>query len=269
MSTIRDALDNLAEKVGVAEAAANDLTIADKIDTITAAISTPSNSKDIAEAVEKFGAAMPEYEAEYDLLTEEPLDWNTNYFDYFYKDDDTYVPVEKVDKYDLTSSEPEDWATNYSDYYVESEGVYIHVSGSTSANVVSFYKSDKAINYDGTETTAPNCDLYKGTVDGGVTYTLNATSVPSDATIRVWDYDLSDNPISSIYSAWEEPQVPGSFTTSSNAATIKVQMAKNATDVSVTTLVAPTWESDTYYTYGGKVVPTFTTNTYYRKDNWS
>ena len=38
MSTIRDALDNLAAKVGVADAAANDLTIADKIDTITAAI---------------------------------------------------------------------------------------------------------------------------------------------------------------------------------------------------------------------------------------
>ena len=68
MSTIRDALDNLAEKVGVADTAANDMTIADKIDTITAAISTPSNSKDIADAVEKFGAAMPEYEATYDLL---------------------------------------------------------------------------------------------------------------------------------------------------------------------------------------------------------
>lgn len=268
MSTIMDALDNLAEKVGVAEEAANDLTIADKIDTITAAISTPSDSRDIAEAVEKFGAAMPEYEPEYDLLTEEPFDWNTNYFNYFYKDGDTYVPVEKVDKYDLTPSEPEDWATNYSDYYVESEGVYIPVSGSTSENVVSFYKSDRAINYDGSETPAPNTDLYKGSIDGGVVYTVNATSVPSDGQVKVWDYDSSDNAINQLYNVWTEPQVPGSFTTSSNATTIKVQVDKNVTDVSVTTQVAPTWESNTYYSYGGKTVPTFAANTYYKKDKW-
>lgn len=30
----------------------------------------------------------------------------------------------------------------------------------------------------------------------------------------------------------------------------------------------PTWEANTYYSYEGKVAPTFTTNTYYRKDMW-
>ena len=131
MSTIIDALDKLAEKVGVAEEAANDLTIADKIDTITAAISTPSDSRDIAEAVEKFGEAMPEYEPEYDLLTEEPLDWNTNYFNYFYKSGSDYLAVTKVAQYDVTTEEPFDWATNYTDYFTEDGGVYTPVTGDT------------------------------------------------------------------------------------------------------------------------------------------
>ncbi len=124
MSTIRDALDNLAEKVGVAEAAANDLTIADKIDTITAAISTPSNSKDIADAVEKFGDAMPEYEATYILLDTEPEDWSTKYFNYYELDGSDYVAVTKVAQYDVTTEEPEDWATNYTDYYTKAGDVY-------------------------------------------------------------------------------------------------------------------------------------------------
>ena len=162
MSTIRDALDNLAAKVGVADAAANDLTIADKIDTITAAISTPSNSKDIAEAVEKFGDAMPEYEATYILLDTEPSDWSTKYFNYYLLDNTEYVPVSKVAQYDVTTEEPADWSTNYTDYFTESGGVYTPVTGDT----------------------------------------------------------------------------------------------------------APTWEASTYYAKS-MVVPTFTTNTYYRKDNWS
>lgn len=166
-------------------------------------------------------------------------------------------------------SEPEDWATNYSDYYVESEGVYVPVSSSTSENVVSFYKSNAAINSDGSEMgDIPTYDLYKGSIDGDVTYTLNAASVEGDKTVSVWEYDLSDNVIGEIYRAWAEPQVPGSFTTSSNAATIKVQMPKNVTDVSVTTQIAPTWVSNTYYSYVGKVVPTFAANTYYKKDKW-
>lgn len=162
MSTIRDALDNLAAKVGVADAAANDLTIADKIDTITAAISTPSNSKDIAEAVEKFGAAMPEYEATYILLETEPSDWSTKYFNYYYKDGSDYLAVTKVAQYDVTTEEPEDWETNYTDYFTKDGSVYTPVTGDT----------------------------------------------------------------------------------------------------------APTWEASTYYAKS-MVVPTFTTDTYYRKDNWS
>ena len=129
MSTIRDSLDNLAEKVGVSEAAANDLTIADKIDTITAAISTPSNSKDIADAVEKFGEAMPEYEATYTLLDTEPSDWETNYGSYFKLDNDEYVPVTKVAQYDVTTEEPDDWSTNYTDYYTKDGDVYSPVTG--------------------------------------------------------------------------------------------------------------------------------------------
>lgn len=270
MGTIRDALDNLAEKVGVAEAAANDLTIADKIDTITAAISTQSNSKDIAEAVEKFGTAMPYHEAEYDLLTEEPSDWSTNYFDYYYKEGSEYISVSKVDKYDLTESEPEDWSTNYSEYFTESSGVYTHVSAVPSANLATLYKSDAAINADGSEIQGvPTYDLYKASVSGEKEYTLDASSVSSGAAIDVWDYDSSDNALSKLYNVTTEPQVPASFTTSSNAATIKVQMPKNVTDVSVTTLVVPTWTSNTYYSYEGKVVPTFEANTYYKKDNWS
>lgn len=270
MSTIRDALDNLAEKVGVADIAANDLTIADKIDTITAAISTPSNSKDIADAVEKFGEAMPAYEASYDLLETEPSDWSTKYFNYYYKEGSEYISVSKVDKYDLTESEPEDWSTNYSEYFTESSGVYTPVSAVPSENLVTFYKSNAAINADGSETQGiPTYDLYKGSVSGGKEYTIDASLAPSDENVKVWDYDSSDNAISQIYNVFTEPQVPGSFTTSSNAATIKVQIPKNATNVSVTTLVVPTWTSNTYYSYEGKVVPTFEANTYYKKDNWS
>ena len=36
----------------------------------------------------------------------------------------------------------------------------------------------------------------------------------------------------------------------------------------VTGDTAPTWATDTYYSYEGKVAPTFATNTYYRKDMW-
>lgn len=147
MSTIIDALDKLAEKVGVAEEAANDLTIADKIDTITAAISTPSNSRDIAEAVEKFGAAMPEYEPEYDLLTEEPLDWNTNYFNYFYKSGSDYLAVTKIAQYDVTTEEPEDWETNYTDYFTEDGGVYTPVEGVDSYTLTTEEPADWATNY--------------------------------------------------------------------------------------------------------------------------
>lgn len=163
MSTIREALDTLAEKVGVADTAANDMTIADKIDTITAAISTPSNSKDIADAVEKFGEAMPEYEATYILLDTEPDDWDTNYGSYYKLDSTNYVPVTKVEQYDVTTEEPEDWNTNYTSYYTKDGSTY--------------------------------------------------TPVPEG----------------------EE---------------------------------APTWEASTYYAKS-MVVPTFATNTYYRKDNWA
>lgn len=130
MGTIRDALDTLAEKVGVAEAAANDMTIADKIDTITAAVSSPSNSKDIAEAVEKFGEVAPEYTDGYTLLSEEPADWEDNYGNYYkLNSNDEYVPVTKVeeDEYTLTTEEPADWEDNYTDYYTESGGVYTPV----------------------------------------------------------------------------------------------------------------------------------------------
>ena len=263
---ILESVRKLAEKLG---ADTNGRDIADQLNIINKHLdNTQPGSRDIAEAVKKFSAAMPEYEPEYDLLTEEPLDWNTNYFNYFYKDDDTYVPVEKVDKYDLTDSEPENWSTNYSEYFTESSGVYTPVSAVPSANLATLYKSNTAINADGSETPVPDADLYKGTIDAGVTYTVNAVSVPSDETVKVWDYDSFDNAISKLYNVWTEPQVPGSFTTSSNAATIKVQMPKNVTDVSVTTLVAPTWTSNTYYSYEGKVVPTFEANTYYKKDNW-
>ena len=131
MSTIRDALDTLAEKVGAGADASNAFTIADKIDAITAAVSTPSNSKDIAEAVEKFGDAMPSYEAEYDLLTAEPDDWETKYYNYFYKDGSDYLAVTKVPEYDVTTEEPADWATNYTDYYTKDGSVYTPVTGET------------------------------------------------------------------------------------------------------------------------------------------
>lgn len=264
---ILESVRKLAEKLG---ADTNGRDIADQLNIINKHLDETSlGGRDIAEAVTNLSAAMPEYEPEYDLLTEEPLDWNTNYFNYFYKDDDTYVPVGKVDKYDLTLSEPEDWATNYSDYYIESEGTYTPVSAVPSENLVSFYKSDAAINADGSELQGiPTYDLYKASVSGGKEYTIDASSVEGDGTVKVWDYDSSDNAIDQIYNVWTEPKVPGSFTTSSNAATIKVQIPKNATNVSVTTLVTPTWTSNTYYSYEGKVVPTFKTNTYYKKDNW-
>lgn len=131
MSTIRDALDTLAEKVGAGADASNAFTIADKIDAITAAVSTPSNSNDIAEAVEKFGDAMPTYEAEYDLLTAEPDDWETKYYNYFYKDGSDYLAVTKVPEYDVTTEEPADWATNYTDYYTKDGSVYTPVTGET------------------------------------------------------------------------------------------------------------------------------------------
>lgn len=261
---ILESVKKLAEKLG-AETNGRDIT--DQLNKINKHLDETSlGGRDIAEAVKKLSAAMPEYEVEYDLLTEEPLDWNTNYFNYFYKDDDTYVPVEKVDKYDLTDSEPEDWSTNYSEYFTESSGVYTPVSAVPSANLATFYKSSAAINYNGSESTGvPTYDLYKASVSGEKEYTLDASSVPSGATLKVWDYDSSDGAISELYLSSD---VPGSFTTSSNAATIKVQMSKNATDVSVTTLDAPTWTSNTYYSYEGKVVPTFEANTYYKKDNW-
>lgn len=259
---ILESVKKLATKVG---ADTNGRTIAEQINIINRHLDS-TGSRDIAEAVSKFADVMPHHEDEYDLLTEEPSDWSTNYFDYYYKEGSEYISVSKVDKYDLTDSEPEDWSTNYSEYFTESSGVYTPVSAVPSSNLATLYKSSAAINYDGSEQPGvPTYDLYKASVSGEKEYTLDASSVPSGATLKVWDYDSSDNAISEIYLSSD---VPGSFTTSSNAATIKVQMSKSATNTSVTTLVVPTWTSDTYYSYEGKVVPTFEANTYYKKDNW-
>lgn len=211
MSTIIDALDKLAEKVGVAEEAANDLTIADKIDTITAAISTPSNSRDIAEAVEKFGEAMPEYEPEYDLLTEEPLDWNTNYFNYYYKDGSDYLAVTKVAQYDVTTEEPDDWETNYATYYTKDGSVYTPVEGVDSYTLTTEEPADWATNY---------TDYF--TEDGGVYTPVTGDTAPTWEASTYYSYDG---------------------------------------------IVAPTWEASTYYAKS-MVVPTFATNTYYKKDKW-
>lgn len=212
MSTIRDALDNLAEKVGVAEAAANDLTIADKIDTITAAISTPSNSKDIAEAVEKFGEAMPEYEASYDLLETEPSDWSTKYFNYYYKDGSDYLSVTKVAQYDVTTEEPTDWETNYASYYTKDGDVYTAVVGVDSYTLTTEEPADWSTNY---------TDYF--TESGGVYTPVTGETAPTWEASTYYSYDG---------------------------------------------VVAPTWSASTYYAKS-MVVPTFVTNTYYKKDNWS
>ena len=272
MSTIRDALDTLAEKVGAGADASNAFTIADKIDAITAAVSTPSNSKDIADAVEKFGDAMPTYEAEYDLLTAEPADWSTKYYNYFYKDGSDYLSVTLVDRYDVTTEEPSDWETNYGDYFTKSGDVYSPVEGETSSNLVTIYDSGSshAINSDGRILSGtPGYVVYTGSVNGETEYTVSVSSTTA-RTIRIAEYNASDELISFLYesSGQSESELNMTVTTSANATTIKMQTSNDASTVSVTTLEAPTWVSSTYYSYFGKVVPTFVTNTYYKKDSW-
>lgn len=82
----------------------------------------------------------------YELLTEEPEDWATNYTGYYEKEepeegeeveDDSYTEIERrtEDKYILLTSKPDDWGSKVQSYYTKSydpetdEDVYNEIEG--------------------------------------------------------------------------------------------------------------------------------------------
>lgn len=143
MGQILDSVKEMSAKLGVTEEAQ---TIKEQIDLNTESITgTNPYSKDIAEAVESFGEALPEPNPTYILLTEEPSDWDTNYTTYYTESSGDYIPVVGVDSYTLTTEEPADWDTNYTDYFTEDDGVYTPVTGDTAPT----WEASTYYSYDG------------------------------------------------------------------------------------------------------------------------
>ena len=83
-----------------------------------------SVEKTYAESVEETGGI---YAREYELLTEQPSDWNENKTLYYFKSGPDYFSVNEdavwtayvyyAVVYNRLTEEPDDWATNYTDYY--------------------------------------------------------------------------------------------------------------------------------------------------------
>lgn len=210
MGQILDSVKEMSAKLGVTEEAQ---TIKEQIDLNTESITgTNPYSKDIAEAVELFGEALPEPNPTYILLTEEPSDWDTNYTSYYTESSGEYIPVVGVDSYVLTTEEPEDWATKYATYFTESSGTYTAVEGVDDYELTTEEPADWVTNY---------TDYF--TESGGVYTPVTGDTAPTWASNTYYSYEGK---------------------------------------------VAPTWASNTYYSYAGIVAPIFATNTYYRKDMW-
>ena len=145
MGTILDSVKEMSTKLGVTEEAQ---TIKEQIDLNTESITgTNPYSKDIAEAVESFGEALPEPNPTYILLTEEPSDWSTKYTTYYTESSGEYIPVVGVDDYDLTTEEPSDWSTNYTDYFTKSGDIYTAVVGVDDYELTTEEPADWATNY--------------------------------------------------------------------------------------------------------------------------
>lgn len=85
--------------------------------------------------------------SEYEILTEEPSDWSTNYSDYFTLEDDfsniiayfkpdEYPNYEK--QYEILTDEPSDWSEGFANYFerIDDYSMLLEKTGSEMANVI-------------------------------------------------------------------------------------------------------------------------------------
>lgn len=153
---------------------------------------------------------------------------------------------EPTPTYILLTEEPSDWSTGYSNYYTESSGEYIPVAGVDDYELTTEEPADWGTKY------ATYFTESSGTytaVEGVDDYELT-TEEPADWATNYTDYFTESG---GVYTPVTGNTAP---TWASN------------TYYSYEGKVAPTWASNTYYSYEGKVAPTFAANTYYRKDMW-
>lgn len=138
------------------------------------------------------------YDSNYELTTEQPDDWNTNYNNYY---------IKEPSEFELLTSKPYDWAENYFSYYFYVEPKYV-VTTQEPTNWSTEYKS-YFVHYEKDDsnpiyilTTAEPIDwhenynsyyVYYEQVEGVVDYTLT-TSMPDD-----WDANYTN-----YFTYWEK-----------------------------------------------------------------
>lgn len=198
------------------------------------------------------------------LTTQEPIDWETGYRDYYlhYTDYPYYRQVSKV-QYGLTEQEPSDWTSNWTNYYTRI-GTPPYVS--YQALVVEPTPTWQEDTYYSPNGPTWQADMYYRRV--GNSYQLT-TSEPSDWSSAWQSYYQVDEDI--YWTTWYKHVEPASYTLSTFrpgdwGTTWKNYYTNIGEDAY---LPATNWEYGIYYKQGAaqEFIPTWEPNAYYKPDN--
>ena len=129
----------------------------------------------------------------YQELATEPVNWSTNWADYYIKDGKQYKNV----TYELLPYAPLDWATDWTKYYIYSDGEYVHVTGSSAPifEINTYYA--EPLFTDNVYYVKKHDSLFKCNMD-----TAFNDMEPSEIDDFISDLDISGSPIELTQADW-------------------------------------------------------------------